>query len=301
MSSSNRESSRRAGARSENPRAGSDNASGMPSFDALRNGQTQRMVYGSEWENTAGTPDFQQRFNASRYFFPVSQQAVPRYTPSVASDTSSMAMTAYSRSSYGSTFSSSSGTPSLISSSGQSTGQSSVGTGRASSILLRNQTLLDEEGYVEDTVAPTQTRGGWSCPFKFLGCHKPLEDMHDFDMHSQFHLKGQLPKTMCCPFQGCEWSSNTMSGQETWVNRRSHIQQYHPNGGFVRDHAHPAMITHMWQRELISDAEEQELRSAGRLSGNIIPYVESGGRRADRRRERRLQERQPFRGSGNSG
>lgn len=291
MSSSNRESSRRAGARSENPRAGGDNASGMPSFDALRNGQTQRLVYGSEWDSTGGTPDFQQRFNTSRYSFPLSQQAVPRYTPSVASDTSSMAMTAYSRSSYGSHFSSSSGTPSLISSSGQSTGRCSVGTGRACSILAPHQTLLDEDGCIEEEVAPIQTRGGWSCPFKFLGCHKPLQDMHDFDMHSQFHLKGQLPRAMYCPFQDCAWFANTTSGQETWVDRRQHVQQQHPEGGSVRDHVDPALLMHMWQCKLISDAEEQELRSAGCLSGNTIPYMESGGRRAHRRRERRLQYR----------
>lgn len=231
----------------------SGNGSEVPRPALRRNSQSDKRV--DEWYGT-GAGDLEQRLNT---YNPLPRGSQPRYTPTSPSISSSMGQSV--NSSAGSTQ-----VPSLSSS--RSTRRSSITSARTSyagSVLGPSQNLLreGEDGVLE--APPVQQMATWQCPFTFLGCNVSFVDIRQWDTHCQAHFRMQLPRYIECPFAGCAWSYTGESGAETWRSRWEHVWTEHGNGGVVEPRATRSMIDHLWRSRLVSDAQEQELRSVNML------------------------------------
>nr|POE65879.1 hypothetical protein CFP56_57569 [Quercus suber] len=198
------------------------------------------------------------------------------------SETSSMARSVTSRRT-GSTY-----TPSLTGSvSTVRSSQHSISTGSApSSLFARNVLGESETGVLERPDVP----GPLICEFHYLGCGSTFDNLQEWDTHSETHFHGvSLPRSVDCPFGGCEWSVSAETGSVAWRSRQAHIGYTHRFGGHQIDATRVAprsLIQHLWRERKIDPEQVQQLRMTGRLEENRV-YVQNNGRISDGRRQRR--------------
>lgn len=183
-----------------------------------------------------------------------------KFLPSLASETSSMAV---SVSDTGSTSAPSSIPPSLGSySSFQDS--SSVRTSRASVI---QQNALDEGESGALRQRALQDKGKLRCPFNFLNCTYQSDHIGQWKTHSQSHFRGHLPKRIDCPF-GCKWRFQADSGEEAWRQFSIHCDVDHDLEGPMKSDGPPSayLIDHLWLHRLIDDAQRIALLRHGTLA-----------------------------------
>lgn len=241
-----------------------DACAGVPSLAALQNLQVDKLVNEPNWHDF-GTPDFQQRTVAYRnYSLPVGSN-VSRSGPSTCSDTSSMSI-AFSARTDSSHYTSR--TPSL--SYGGSVSGSSDRTSYAGSVS--GCPLFNEEGTFDEPAG--HALGLWPCMFGFLRCNGVFQDAIDWQTHCQYHFRGYLPMSIRCPF-GCDQAFQGSSTEETWNHLWIHVMMNHRQGGTFAYRPDGNLINHLWRNKIISDADEQELRRNGFLSGDAEPYLQS--------------------------
>lgn len=147
--------------------------------------------------------------------------------------------------------------PSLCSVS-TATSRSSISTDRADSFL---QSLLENDEAVDSQQPETRL----PCCYAFLSCtySGPLDE---WDRHCQSHWRGQLPRTVCCPFD-CPWVSTDGEGARAWKSRLTHISRVHKRSTEVMSDGRrdPALLRQLWNARIITDAELQEIREKGKL------------------------------------
>ena len=238
----------------------------------------------ADWEREQDCPDFHGRVAVLQYTFPQGHESVPRTSPSVLSNTSSMAVRRHSHAGSHSTLSEYE--PSL--SYGSTAQASSVTSGYASSIAKGGP--LDEDGFLDMVGRAVQPPATMKCSYSCLGCNKSFFDPVDWAVHERGHF-GALapPKHLTCPFR-CDWSVNAPDGGNAWEARRNHIENMHNVREAEVDctrSADKALIQWLWGNKQISPTQLKELRTFGRLGQTMDPFTATGGVGLDRRRENR--------------
>ena len=229
-------------------------------------------------------PDFLLRTVVEgQYRFNNGYEGEPRWYKKPDSDTGSMAVTSYSRSTLLGSSRQSAHAPSLVSLSTLSS-KPSLGN-RTDSFLQQNVLEEDEYGNLE---IPLESRQGrLACDFGFLDCVETFNDVGEWDMHCQSHFRGELPESVRCPFE-CEWSTTAKSGREAWDQRSIHVGSQHCPLGAVVAGRRPdqSLLRHLWRTRIINDAQFKELRKTGRLTETGQIHLRSANSRRDRRRDR---------------
>lgn len=264
------------GSEAESERSASASVA-QPNLEALRGLESARLIDGPEW--FGGDLGFHPSFAARQYRFPnVDVNSVSPSRKNPASNTSSMAVTQYSGSTYPSNFGSQY-VPSLDGSVETAKSGSSIRTSRADSVV--QQAVLEED----ESGALRPPRPYLECPYKFLGCDLAFGDWGQWDLHCQSHFHTRLPTTVECPF-ACNWSTTEATGEDAWRQKQVHIINSHSASERVASDKRPshALILHLRNVGIINVAQQKELRLTGRL-GNTV-FLQSGGSTREQRRER---------------
>ncbi|KAK0271966.1 hypothetical protein LTS16_001584 [Friedmanniomyces endolithicus] len=240
---------------------------------ALRAQTVQPLINGDGWYG-ANDDDFQHRFAARN------ADSQPRVLKRAGSDVRSMAV-AHSRSTTLESVSSTGYPPSLgsyLTASG-----SSVLTAEADSFLQDNYLEEVEGGAFEQRLSDGPNL---PCPYTILGCAFISTELIEWDHHVRFHFHGELPKKCSCPFEGCSWSETAATGQQAWDWRlvHLHLQRSAHKTVVPVEPGHPD-VDHLWRKNIISDAQQKELRQFGRLGADQAAYLSSS------RPERRTRQR----------
>jgi hypothetical protein len=235
---------------------------------------------------TNEVPGFNDRV-ASRYYFPESEESIPRSCPSPGSSMN-MAETSYAAPSTRSITS----VPSLASS--RSTYQSaSLQSYEARSAV--KETFFDEDGnilvdrrsvdstFAEQSLAVQPLR----CLFSDLACGRTFSDVSSCISHSKTHFRGQSPlRQLACAFAHCDWKVDSGSGEEAWSERSVHLACDHDM--FAECHRpwkkDMELYRHLWQLDLVSNAQFQELRAFGKLETESSACISTQSASRDRRR-----------------
>lgn len=238
---------------------------------ALQSRDLKKLIDEPNWHDKDKL-DFLHRTVVQQYRYPAAQ-GVRERSESPNSDTSSMAVSIHThstpiRSSTPSSYAGSSYTPSLGSYPTARSG-SSVRTSRADSLLEQHLLEVDETG-VAQAPSSQNIAGRLACPFSFLECRYRSDNLEEWDVHSQSHLRGYLPKEVHCPFK-CAWTNLGESGAAAWRQRILHIVADHPDDE-VDTNSRPkqSLIDHLWRHRLIDDAQKKELIRHGRLTGSVF-------------------------------
>lgn len=250
-----------------------------PNYAYLRQLDLQPVIADKSWQ-VVDESDFQQRAVVRQYQFSPSVQNIPRTCQSPSSDTMSLAMSAHSRSTAATPSAYSIYSPSPPSLGSYSSTESSPSARTSNSRVLVRSSLLP------DLDRDAEVQGSLTCVYWFLDCPFSSDSLSEWESHCQHHLRGQLPKTVVCPFV-CDWETSAATGREAWTERNAHISASH-RGDATDHHRRPdtALLEHLWRSSVIDDAQLKELRQHGRLMQGYV-YVRSAGSDRDRRRERR--------------
>ena len=219
-----------------------------------------------------------------------STTSTPTTGSSAQSVTSSMALSAGSRTTVPSSYSGSSRyswntLPSLCETSATLKSISVTSAGRADSGIGQVYHLQTEQEEAQDSadeIDPVRLE----CCFKFLSCGEVFDDLETWDRHCRTHFRRRLPPEAACPFQGCDWKKRAQSGQDVWDRRLRHMQQEHDDTAYVGGRPDGALLEHLRCSEIISLAAYQELRLHGRVSEQAVLNTASSrqGREEHRRR-----------------
>lgn len=226
------------------------------------------------WDRN-GPEGFHQRAVAAQYSFSNNAQSVPRSFES-RSTASSMALTAFSRTTYGISSNRSLDSPSLDSRSTRSD-TASIRTSRADSVT--GYKLPEEEE--ADSVAED-----FPCPYPFLNCAAVFEDVTQWSTHCKWHFRGYAPRTLECPFCS-KWSVTAKNGSDIWDEQFQHVDSEHAGGGMLDVGKGPSqsLIQQLYTSGAINVVQRKELSQHRRLVGGS--NLRSSGRRREEREQRR--------------
>ena len=250
-----------------------------PNLAQMRGSEYTRLIDGVDWHEHDAS-DFHQRFVVGQHYRASSDETgVPRLLRGPPSATSSMALT-QSPSVYSNTSNNSSwlSTPSLVSSGTAATSGSSVRTSRVDSVVLLSILDEDEQG----ALVPPKVE--LKCLYHWLKCDFASDDLEEWDTHCRFHFRGNLPRSLECPFE-CRWSVTASTGSAAWEQRLAHMCT-HPSSDMIVSDKKPstALLQHLHKARIIDAVQMQELRQEGRLGHTVL--VQSAGTTSEGRRER---------------
>ena len=215
-------------------------------------------------------------------------QSIPSTTGSSRSATSSMAVSAVSRStaagSVASSMHSASTLPSLSDSFSTIKTSSYGGTARTDSSILRQHYRIRDEESEETSEEEISVR--LECFFGFLRCPEVFDDLTTWDHHCRSHYRSKVPSTAICPFAGCDWKRSAQHDPDVWQKRLRHMKDAHGDKSYAYPRARPssAVLEQLRLAGIIDTLQYQELRRDGRLGEQSVLYTAS--RREDRRQRR---------------